>query len=400
MNILIVSTGILPQPAVKGGAVETLVDTLIKYNEKTKEHNIKIYTVYDEKAVSYQNKYKKCKFINIKINKIIRYLFNKGTIPTRVILNIFTSKVAKNIKNISDFDVVLLQNEFRYAKKIKKQIGNKPFILHLHNDYINKEVKGIEKKIKIFDSIITVSNFLKQRIEEVDNSIEVKTIHNGIDLEKFKKLDIYQRKKIREKYGIRDDEIIIVFAGRLIKEKGIKELLLAFDQIPRELKMKLLVVGNSFFNENKENKFVRELKNIAKDNKNNIIFTGFIPYEKMNEIYSIADIGCVPSIWAEPFGLTVVEQMAMQLPMIVSNVGAIPEIVDNECALIVKNNDDYIFNLKNTIIKLYYNEILRKEMGMTSVKLSENFSDIKFSDNIFKFLEKEYEKNNINKKWI
>ncbi|WP_342985840.1 glycosyltransferase family 4 protein [Clostridium saudiense] len=393
MNILIVSTGILPQPAVKGGAVETLVDTLIKYNEKTMEHNIKIYTVYDEKAVSYYDKYKKCKFISVKINKMIRYLFNKGIIPTRVILNIFTNKVAKDIKNINDFDVVLLQNEFRYAKKIKKQIGSKPFILHLHNDYVNKEVKGIEKKIKIFNSVITVSNFLKQRIEEVDNSIEIKTIHNGIDLKKFKKIDGYQRKKIREKYGIKDDEIIIVFAGRLIKEKGIKELLLAFNQIPREFKIKLLVVGNSFFNENKENKFVKELKNIAKDNKNNIIFTGFIPYEKMNEIYSIADIGCVPSIWAEPFGLTVVEQMAMQLPMIVSNVGAIPEIVDKECALIVNNNDEYILNLKNTIIELYYNETLRKKMGEISIKLSENFSDIKFSDNIFKYLEEEYERN-------
>ena len=90
--------------------------------------------------------------------------------------------------------------------------------------------------------------------------------------------------------------------------------------------------------------------------------------------------------------------MAMQLPMIVSNVGAIPEIVDKECALIVNNNDEYILNLKNTIIELYYNETLRKKMGEISIKLSENFSDIKFSDNIFKYLEEEYERNTQTKK--
>jgi len=103
-------------------------------------------------------------------------------------------------------------------------------------------------------------------------------------------------------------------------------------------------------------------------------------------IYSIADIGCVPSIWEEPFGLTVIEQMAMGLPIVVSDAGAIPEIVDSSCALIVKRDSQYVNNLKEAILELYSKPELRKEMGGQGEIKVKKFSADTFSKGVYQYL--------------
>ncbi|MDI9208424.1 glycosyltransferase family 4 protein [Clostridium butyricum] len=266
--------------------------------------------------------------------------------------------------------------------------------MHLHNDFINVNVKNIKNKINFLDSIISISNYLKLKVEELNTNISVQTIYNGIDLSKFRKSDSNEIEGIRKKYNIADNETVIVFAGRLIADKGIKELLMAFNSISKKLPITLLIIGNSFFNDNDDDKFIKDLKDISKVKKEKIIFTGYIPYENMRKMYSIADIGCVPSIWEEPFGLTVVEQMAIGLPMIVSNSGAIPEIVSENCAIIIDKNREYILNLKRAILRLYSDINLRQEMGKESRKRAEKFSNINFSKQIYKYIQQQVEANN------
>ncbi|MDU2674033.1 MAG: glycosyltransferase family 4 protein [Clostridium sp.] len=387
MNIIIISTGILPQPAVKGGAVETLVDSLINYNEKYLDNNIKIYSIYDKQAIEESKKYLKCKFKFIKINNILRNLFNHGIIPVRIISLLFLIKVSKDIKENEQFDIILLQNQHRYSNIIKKLARNKPIILHLHNDYINCENRMSEKKMRNFNYIITVSDYLNRRINEVNNSLKVKTIHNGISLKQFNRIDRNCRDRLRQKYGIKNDEVVIVYAGRLVEEKGIKELILAFNDLPKEFKIRLLVIGSSFFDRDNENKFIKELKEIANKKKDKIIFTGFISNNKINRVYSIADIGCIPSLCEEAFGLTVVEQMAIGLPLIVSNSGAIPEIVNKECAIIINKDHAYIEKLRDAMIELYKNENIRNILGSASKERAKNFSDEIYAKNMFGFLD-------------
>ncbi|MFQ9617791.1 MAG: glycosyltransferase family 4 protein, partial [Clostridium butyricum] len=315
-------------------------------------------------------------------------------IPCWLFSKIFLNKVVRNIKSRENFDVILIENYFIYAKKLKKIIKNQPIILHLHNDFINVNVKNIKNKINFLDSIISISNYLKLKVEELNTNISVQTIYNGIDLSKFRKSDSNEIEGIRKKYNIADNETVIVFAGRLIADKGIKELLMAFNSISKKLPITLLIIGNSFFNDNDDDKFIKDLKDISKVKKEKIIFTGYIPYENMRKMYSIADIGCVPSIWEEPFGLTVVEQMAIGLPMIVSNSGAIPEIVSENCAIIIDKNREYILNLKRAILRLYSDINLRQEMGKESRKRAEKFSNINFSKQIYKYIQQQVEANN------
>lgn len=79
--------------------------------------------------------------------------------------------------------------------------------------------------------------------------------------------------------------------------------------------------------------------------------------------YSAADIGCTPSIWEEPFGLSVAEQMSMELPVIVTDSGAITEIVDESCGIILERNKNLSRNIADAIISLAKDKAGRQAMG-------------------------------------
>lgn len=380
MKLLFISSGTLPIPAVQGGAVENLTEMLINHNERSKKFDITFYSIYDKLAYEKSLLYKKCKFKFIdgdgfyyKTSKIVRFIINK--IPGIYIGNAFINEVKKDLKKDlkKDYDLVVVENNPMFAL-ILRNIFNDKLILHLHNDFLNINIKKADEVARSFKEIWVLSNYIKHRVNNIGVNTEVKTLYNGIDTSKFKKeLYLSQRKELREQYGIKVDEIVIVFAGRLVKEKGICELLQAFVKIPKKYKVKLLIIGSAFFNVKSSNTYVEKLKKIASEDEERIVFTGFVDYKNMPLVYSIGDIGIVPSIWEEPFGLTVIEQMASGLPMIVSDAGGIPEIIDDKSAIIVKRGHKYIENLKNSIIKLVEDSNYREEMSNNAMERAKIF---------------------------
>lgn len=387
MKLLIVSTGIQTQPAIHGGAVETLIDMLIEYNEEHHICDISLYALYAEKAEEISKKYYNTKVKYIKRNFVINKAYINNLIPTTLVGAIYINKVIKELQKLDEYDMIVVENEFKYGKKLKKVIQRKNLILHLHNDYINKNVKEVQKKIECYGNILVVSDYLKKRIYEVDKNINVNTVYNGIDISRYQlALKNNNRNILRKKYGIFANEIVVVFAGRICEEKGIKELMVAIKSIPTSYTIRLVVIGGSTFEGSKETPFIKELKQIAKPLKDRVIFTGYVPHDQIADIYSIADIGCVPSVWDEPFGLTVIEQMAMGLPLIVSDSGAIPEIVDESCAIFVKRGDQFIKGLEEAVMELYSNKVKRNEMGKNALKKVQRFSKEKYAEDFFRHI--------------
>ena len=74
MNLAVVTSGFLPIPATKGGAVENLVVNLINENEKKHNLDFTIFSIYDEKAIEESKKYKYAKFIFLKVNSLAKIL--------------------------------------------------------------------------------------------------------------------------------------------------------------------------------------------------------------------------------------------------------------------------------------------------------------------------------------
>ena len=162
------------------------------------------------------------------------------------------------------------------------------------------------------DAIYTISNSLGECVQQIKKSSKVQTLYNGINLEKFKENENI-RNSMREKYGIKPDDILFMFCGRLVPDKGALELVKAFSKLKKD-NVKLILVGGVGYSNSGSSAYLEEIKKYA--NKN-VIFTGFLPYEEMPKMYPMADVGVVPSIFFDPFNLSCIE-FCMQIKMLFS----------------------------------------------------------------------------------
>lgn len=364
-KIAFISSGYLPLPSVKGGAVETLIDTLLTSSKITDKYQIDAYSIYEKNAYIEASKQKKINYIYIKpsclINKVYRYLINKYT--NNYIGNDYISKIIKKYKKkLKNYDYVIIENKPEFGLILRKYVKGK-LIFHSHNDFLNENTKHAKNILKVYDQIYALSKYICNRICKIDEKIakgKVKLLYNGIDTEKFRNANENNVKNIKKKLKISSNDIVVLYTGRLVREKGIKELIQAFNIINNN-KFKLVIIGSIKSGINKGSKFINELKNISKKNKN-IIFTGYIDYKEIPDYYAIADIGIIPSTWEEPFALTVIEHLSSGHPVIISNSGAMPELINDKVAQIVEKDSNFINNLSNKIINVKKNTSKTKEL--------------------------------------
>lgn len=380
MRILLVSPGRLPVPATKGGAVETLIELLIDYNEKYLEHEISLLAISDETALEKQEEYKKTTFYNVTIGRIAQWLTKYHIVPYRWLDAWFSLRCVSIIKKSKvKFDVIVVENELVNGRVIHKFIkGN--YLYHGHNDTLEEKKHSDVEFLKSCQRVMCISDYLTHRFNQKAGGINVHTVYNGVDTKLFHPSAKESRTVLRQRYGIKDDEILVVFAaGRLVPEKGIEPLIQALLQLPEDSRVKLLILGASFFDESRENKFVRNIRRISDSKRSQIIFSGYVKHEDMPKYYGMGDIGCVPSLWEEPFGLTVIEQMAMELPVITTDSGAIPEIVDERTGYIFARDNYLSQNIANAILTLSTHPEQRYDMGIAGRKrVCEKFSQEEF----------------------
>ncbi|MGE6203827.1 glycosyltransferase family 4 protein [Guptibacillus hwajinpoensis] len=391
MKLLIINYLVLPLPPVKGGAVENLIDMFIQDNEETHTHDITVYSIYDEKAKIASNKYKHCTFNYIKmdsfkdkINTGIRHLINR--IPNVYTGNNYIMKVKKELLSegdLSEYDAIIIENAPEFGLILRKLYKGK-LILHLHNDSLNKSTKLAGEILNSYDSVFALSDFVGNRVKSIRNSEKIHTLYNGIDLKRFNR-KIYNTKEIRQELGVEDKDTVILFSGRLVPEKGVKELLNAYTCIPNRKNIKLLIMGSSKYGDTIVDEYYRELWNIAKPLCDEIKFLGYVPYEDVPKIYSIADVGIVPSLCNDGFNLTVVELMANEVPVIISDQGAMKEIINNDCGIVVNYSNKFVENLSTSIEIILNNKKTRVEMGSASLRQAQKF-DKSIYCNRFNFL--------------
>ena len=377
LNICIVMPRFFPVPAVKGGAVEQLATFLADENEKFHKMNITFVSVYDELAEEASKVYKHSKFIYIPM-ELEKEKYEYASVDNALIE--YTNKVENAIKDKS-FDYVIIQ-----GGRKEHLIPSVPFeksITYLHGPKIEH---GLHEYYK---AILVVSHFIAGcYYEQTDTPKEkVIPIENAINLEDFsKKISEDEKRRLKEKYNIADDEIVINFCGRTIAEKGIKELIQSFKQMKNVSKCKLMIMGNCNYAKQVRTPFEEELFKLSEELKDRIIFTGYIANKELYKIHNISDIAVIPSIFEEPFGLTVIEAMASGLPLVTSDAGAIPDIVDDKNAIIVERGDNFIPNLSKALDKLVCDKELREKMGKHSEELVQDYDTPNYYNNFCKIL--------------
>ena len=392
MKIAILTSGILPVPATKGGAVENLIDFYLEYNNLHHLHDITVYSVDDREAIHHpalQSEVNHYRFIDVssfgaKIRKIFHHLLSRDEYYHYTIDYYFQQ--ALKIITAYNYDMVIIENRPGYGLKIPQKYSAK-IVYHIHNDFLHAEVKQAQEIYDRADGIITVSEYIRQRvltIEARDNKCKV--VLNGIDLHAFNQS--IENKVDRKEYGLKDDDFVMVFAGRVVPEKGVRQLLDAFEELKDCTNIKLLIIGGSFYgNKMEDTPFSSELRTRFAQLQDRIIFTGFKPYQDIPAHLALADVAVLPSTWNEPLGLTCIEAMAMGLPVITTDRGGIPETVTPECALILQVTPGLSKELSKSILDLYKHPEKRQKMAAASLEQAKHFSKEQYAKNFFEALE-------------
>lgn len=373
MKIAIITSGLLPLPATKGGAIETLIDTLVLENEKYKKLDITIYSISDKESKKQANKnnYKSTKYtyINVLPNLIIRFI-NKLLRKNIAINTYYQKKVIKLVKKVS-YDYIIIEN----YPELVLQLENKKVIPYIHSDVFNIDTKNCKEILKYCYKVITVSNFIKNRVLDIDKTSinKVVTVYNSIDFDSISKeeSDNY-RNIIREKYGINNNDFVYAFSGRISKEKGVLELVKAFNKanIPNK---KLLIIGGIWYGSKRTNSYLNELQSISGDN---IIYTGYVEHKYIKKILCSTDVGVVPSICNEAAGLSVVEFMNTGNVVVAANMGGIKEYLNTEDNYLVeyKNQSQFIDELSLSLEKCYNNKDNISNIKNSNLNFSKKFS--------------------------
>jgi glycosyltransferase involved in cell wall biosynthesis len=164
-------------------------------------------------------------------------------------------------------------------------------------------------------------------------------------------------------YGVGKDELVILFIGRLARSKGVMELIYALKRLTddprlRQSRIRLLLIGSGPLTGK-----VRELT-LRLNLGSQVTMISELQYEKMPEVYNLADIFVLPSIptrWGqEKFGMVLIESMACGKPVISTLCGSIPEVV-GDAGVLVQPADH--LSLYQAMRKLVLDDGLRTELG-------------------------------------
>lgn len=392
MKIAILTSGILPVPAVQGGAVETFLDFFLEYNDTHHLHDITVYSVWHpavEKHQALKSNVNHYYFIDVTsfIAKTKKHIFGYFNQDTHHHYSIeYYLRESMNHMLQYDYDIILLNNRPGYAEEL---IGNTKakLVYNLYNDKLNYQTRAHQEIFDVASLIISTSNYITNRVKTInDYTNKCVTVYSGIETHRFN--TDFTPTIHRNNLHLTDNDFIMLFSGRVTQEKGIMELIEAITQLRDYPQIKLLVIGSTFFgNATKDDNFTRELKSKAESLQNRILFTGFIPYSDMPNYLSMADVAVIPSVWDDPFPTTVLEAQAMGLPIITTRRGGIPEEVTEQNAILLETNEHFVDNLASAILDLYHHPKKRKQMAEASLERSKLFDKETYARNFFKALE-------------
>ena len=237
---------------------------------------------------------------------------------------------------------------------------------HIKNVYTKKGsiVGNIYSEIEKFvfkrvDILIAVSedtiNYYTRKYSWIKNKIILIPI--GINTDLFKPIN---KQKMREFYGFSNNEKIILYVGRMEKEKGLDILLKSLKKLENEIaNLKLVLVGDG-----RERK---KLENLSRDLKlKNVMFMNSLEHDKIPEIMNCADVFVLCSLY-EGMPTVVLEALACGVPVVSTDVGDVYKVVkDGVTGYIVKKRTEE--EVKNKLMDVLREDKISKENCISSVQ--------------------------------
>ncbi|MDU2149166.1 MAG: glycosyltransferase family 4 protein [Paeniclostridium sordellii] len=308
--------------------------------------------------------------------------------------NIYNINIDRKIKPISNLKSIY--EMYKYFKKespeivhvhtpiaavlgrIAAKMAKVPNIIYTaHGFYFHENMSPLVYKVFLgIEKIIakTCTDFIFTQSEEdaktaMDNNFisgdKILAIGNGVDvLSRFNPKNINEE-EIRHLYkelNLNKEDKIVAFIGRLVKEKGIFDLLDSYEHISN--KVKFVIIGDVFQGD-RDTETVQKLEKYKENN--NIIFTG--NRSDIHNLLHISDIFCLPS-YREGMPRSIIEGMAMECAVVATDIrGSREEVIDGETGYLVKINSPQ--EIANKIDEIFDNEQLLNHMKIEGRKKAE-----------------------------
>lgn len=347
-SLLILAIGFLPNIGGLETHLKDLIDELIKKNWKVvvltyqplhtpvlgkwieKKHNLTIYRLPSLRGLFYK----------LLKTPLLEFIFLE---PLLFLITPFILLAYSHITVVNGQGLIAGFSAAFWSKICKKR-----YVVSAQSVYHFPD-KGFYRRIckwifKTADKVIAISNQTKQGIETLGvESGKIVVYTNWENSDFFTPID---KKKAKEKVRF-SNQFVVSFFGRLVEEKGIKPLLEAIKLCNKEITFAIYGEGPLLG-------LVQEASQHAK----NIIYMKTIPPDQLPLHYSAADIVVMPSLHEEGFGRVAAGALFCGTPVIASNKGALPEVVNEKVGKIIKPT---VVNIKNTIKYFYDNpkELLR-----------------------------------------
>ncbi len=239
------------------------------------------------------------------------------------------------IARLREYEVIHIHNRPQWAAVLRKMGYPGAIILHLHNDHLGHwSGPQLDALALNLDAIAVCSTYLGSTFTPLSALLNAKThvVFNGTNLQLF-----FPREEVRELRTI-------FFVGRFDPEKGVLQLLQAYEKVlDSHPDAKLVIAGATGFGSHHETAYVRQVHELAsrlsEEKSAQIHFAGYVDHDKDLPLYfQKATVSVTPSLFQEPFGLVNTEAMACATPVVASNRGGIPEVIGDAGNLIDPEN--------------------------------------------------------------
>jgi len=232
------------------------------------------------------------------------------------------AKIAAKIALAHDFDIIHAHDWLTYLAGIEaKKMTGKPLVIHVHatefdrsGENVNQLVYDIEREgMKNADTIITVSNLTRKTVIERygQNSNKIKTVYNAVEPV------AHTAPRFRKKIDCK----IVTFLGRITFQKGPEYFIEAAKLVlEKEKNVRFVMAGSG--------DMLQRMINHAASLRigDNFHFTNFLKGDDVKRMFDISDVYVMPSV-SEPFGISPLEAMRSNVPVIISKQSGVAEIL-------------------------------------------------------------------------
>lgn len=243
----------------------------------------------------------------------------------------------------------------------------------------------VPKILKRVDYIIcpTKKNYDLLKSYGVSNPMVI--FPSGVELSRFRNsLASEERQALRAKFGITENDIVLVSVCRLSEEKNVKESIEHFNSLLKiKPGIKFLIVGDGDEKESLE----EQVHSLGLEN--DVKFVGAVPMEEVWKYYKLGDIFISSSV-SESLGLTYIEALACAIPIVCRRDEALTASLSEGVNGFSFSDDE---EFQKAIIPLIDNPSLRKKMGQAAEKSVDKFSLEKFAENLMTIFTKVLENN-------